>query len=70
MIKMNKSSVLEALKRGDTVCHGSSRWHVGVGTHVNKYELYKFDVFTGTTAIIKDFSMCFVHVGGVGSDDL
>lgn len=66
-MSMNKTAVLAALKRGDTVCHTSSRWHVG--HDVKRGMLYRFDVLKGEHTPITDFSACFIHVGGVGSDD-
>lgn len=66
---MNKTAVLAALKRGDTVCHTSSRWHVGARIKDGTVsEVYKFDVFSGNTALVTDFGPCFINVGGVGSD--
>lgn len=66
---MNKATVLAALKRGDTVCHTSSRWHVGSRViEAGVHDVYRFDVFKGTRHSIIDFSKCFIHVGGVGSD--
>lgn len=67
---MNKTAVLAALKRGESVCWRSTRWHVGYD-YVNKV-LYRFNVFTGEVVEfddVSDYSLCFYPVGGVGSDD-
>lgn len=67
---MKRESVLAALNKGSTVCCESSRWHVGVHTQAGVVRaVYKFDVFTGEKSIDVDFNKCFIHVGGVGSDD-
>lgn len=64
---MNKTSVLAALKRGDIVCIRTSRWRVGYDAKRSMF--YKVNVFNGASLPISKFDNCFIHTGGVGSDD-
>ena len=64
---MNKTSVLASLKRGATVCWRTSRYHVTL----ERGFLWVRDVHTSArNALIEDvMDECFIHTGGVGSDD-
>lgn len=67
---MIKSEVIAKLTQGHTVCWTSSRWHVGTYKSSDGVQvLYRFDVFTGEHRDLTDCGQCFVHIGGVGSDD-
>ena len=64
---MNKRSVLAALKSGCTVCWCTSRYQVTL----ERGFLWVRDVRTSArNALIEDvMDKCFIHTGGVGSDD-
>lgn len=64
---MNKTSVIASLKHGQTVCIGTSRWRVGYDE--KRSMLYKVNVLNGESLPINKFTKCFIHTGGVGSDD-
>ena len=65
--KMCRFSVMQAILRHKTVYYISSKWHVG--WDASKKRFYRMNVLTGEVLGVTDFSMCYIHVGGVGSDD-
>ena len=64
---MCRFSVIQAILQHKTVCYITSKWYVG--WDASKKRFYRLNVLTGELHGVTDFSMCFIHVGGVGSDD-